>query len=284
MMRNAFRQCLAPLSLPEQAALLRALSDLESGSPRQWLLLEIAATLGPAQASARTQVAAFAARWLGIAVLLPLLQRWQLPGIAPYQTNAQLLGRAARQALDDAALLLVSLTALLAGFDRLPASRQFAAWLLLLIGGAIKYWREHHRHPVIAAPEISGEESLPGAEAALGLHGLLLARGAEPVEANSLLANLRAAPHARLAPITRALPELQPPLPERRDFLRVALACWCMAILPALWLNGWQWGWIVTVLWAMALAWFAHRSRPFPALILALTVCAYVLARIAHAM
>lgn len=281
---NRLRQLLAPLSPPEQAALLRALSDLESGSPRQWLLLEIAATLGPAQASRRTQVAALAARWLGISLLLPLLERWQLPGIALYQDNARLLGRCARQALDDASLLLVSLTALLAGFDRLPASRQFAAWLLLLIGGAIKYWRVHRRHPIIAAPENTGEEALPGAEAALGLHGLLLARGAEPVEANSLLANLRAAPHSQLSPITRALPELLPPPPERRDFLRAALAGWCAAILPALWLNGWQWGWIVTVLWAMGMAWFAHRSRTFPALILALTVCAYLLARIAHAM
>ncbi|MBS1155814.1 MAG: hypothetical protein H6R07_1738 [Proteobacteria bacterium] len=281
---NRLRQLLAPLSPPEQAALLRALSDLESGSPRQWLLLEIAATLGPAQASRRTQVAALVARWLGTAVLLPLLERWQLPGIEPYQNNAQLLGRCARQALDDASLLLVSLTALLAGFDRLPASRQFAAWLLLLIGGAIKYWRVHRHHPIIAAPENTGEETLPGAEAALGLHGLLLARGAEAAQARALLANLRAAPRTQLAPIATALPELLPPPPERRDFLRAALAGWCGAILPALWLNGWQWGWVVTVLWAMGLAWFAHRSRTFPALILALTVSAYLLARIAHAM
>ncbi len=281
---NRLRQLLAPLSSPEQASLLRALSDLESGSPRQWLLLEIAAALGPARASRRTQLAALAARWLGIAVLLPLLQRWQLPGIALYQANARLLGRCARQALDDASLLLVSFTALLAGFDRLPASRQFAAWLLLLLGGAVKYWRVRKQHPVTAAPEITGEEMLPGAEAARGLHGLLLARGAEPAHAQALLANLRSAPQSQLSPITAVLPELQPSPSARREFLRAALAGWCAAIVPALWLNGWQWGWIATVLWAMGLAWLAHRNRTFPVLILALAVCAYLLARIAHAM
>ncbi len=281
---NHLQQFLAPLSPPEQAALLRALSDLESGSPRQWLLLEIAATLGPAQASLRTRVAALAARWLGIAVLLPLLEHWQMPGIQLYQANALLLGRTARRMIDDAALLLVSFTALLAGFDRLPASRQFVAWLLLLLGGAIKYWRVRKQHPLVPEPEITGEEALPGAEAALGLQGMLLTQGQTLAQAQDLLATLRTSPDQALPQLSRILPQLIPPRPIRRDFLWAAMAGWCLTIIPALWLNGWQWGWIVVVLWTMTLAWLTHRSRTFPALILALAVCAYLLARIAHAM
>lgn len=267
---------LPPLSPPEQAALLRGLSDLESGSPRQWLLLEIAATLGPAQASRRTRVVAWLTRWLGVAVLLPLLEHWQLPGIALYRANARLLGHCARRALDDASLLLVSFSALLAGFDRLPASRQFAAWLLLLLGGAIKYWRVRKQHPVQAEAEVSGEEALPGAEAALGLQGLLLARGVAPADAQTLRTSLN------LSALTTALPELLPPAPESRDFLRASLAGWIVAILPALWLNGWQWGWIGVVLWAAGLGWLAHRRKTFVALLIGLTIGAYALARIAH--
>lgn len=273
---NHLRKLLAPLSLPEQSALLRALSDLESGSPRQWLLLEIAATLGPAQASQRTRMVAKLVGWLGTAVLLPLLAHWQLPGVAIYRNNARLLGHCARRAMDDASLLLLSLTALLAGFDRLPASRQFLAWLLLLLGGAVKYWRVRKQHPTLPEPEISGEELLPGAEAALGLQGLLLVRGVAPAEAKTLCTTLN------LPALTSALPELLPPAPESRDFLRAALAGWIVAILPALWLNGWQWGWIVSVLWVAGLGWLAHRRKTFLALLLGLTICAYALARIAH--
>ncbi|MDR3412670.1 MAG: hypothetical protein P4L87_17290 [Formivibrio sp.] len=281
---NRLHQLLAPLSPPEQAALLHALSDLESGSPRQWLLLEIAATLGPAQASRRTRMAALVVRWLGIAVLFPLLAHWRLPGIALYQDKAHQLGRCARQAQDDSTLFLVSITALLAGFDRLPASRQFAAWLLLLLGGAVKYWRVRKQHPHRPEAEITGEETLPGAEAALGLQGMLLAQGLTPADAQELLGTLRNAPDQALPRLINALPTLAPPAPERHDFLRAALAGWCLAILPALWLNSWQWGWIIAVLWGMGLAWLAHRSKTFPALILALTLAAYLLARIAHAM
>lgn len=280
---NDPRQCLAPLTQPEQVALLRALSDLESGSPRQWLLLEIAATLGPGQASRRTQVVAWLARWINVTTLWPLLARWQLPGIALYQDKARLLGRTARQALDDASLLLVSFTALLAGFDRLPASRQFVAWLLLLLGGAVKYWRVHRLHSPPLEPEITGEETLPGAEAALGLQGLLLARGVTPSHAQELLTQLRKTPCA-LSPLTNALPELLPPPATRREFLRAALIGWGVAILPVLWLNGWQWGWVVSVLWVAGVGWLAHRRKTFVALLLGLAAGVYLLARLAHAL
>ena len=113
---------------------------------------------------------------------------------------------------------------LLAGFDRLPASRQFMAWLLLLLGGAIKYWRVRQRYPKLEPLEVSGEEILPGAEAALGLQGLLLAHGIAPRDAHALLARLRTDPQAHLPELTAALPALQPPTPQRRDFLRATLA------------------------------------------------------------
>jgi len=105
---QAIRHWLAPLLPTESAALLRELSDLESGSPRQWLLLEIAATLGPGETSRRTRLIAFLARGFGIAALLPLLERLRLPGVSLYRERAAALGRYARQAIDDAALLLAS--------------------------------------------------------------------------------------------------------------------------------------------------------------------------------
>ncbi len=279
---QAIKHWLTQLSPTESAALLRSLSDLESGSPRQWLLLEIAATLGPGKASRRTQLITFLARGLGIAILLPLLESLRLPGVRIYREPAAALGQCARQAIDDAALLLASFSALLAGFDRLPASRQFAAWLLLLIGGAIKYWRVRQRYPKPEPLEISGEEILPGAEAALGLQGLLLAHGIAPRDAHALLARLRTDPQAHLPELTAALPALQPPAPQRRDFLRATLAGWCLTILPALWLNGWQWGWIGAVLWAAALCWIAHRRKTFVLLLAATTLASFGLARIAH--
>ncbi|SFN19322.1 hypothetical protein SAMN05660284_00836 [Formivibrio citricus] len=280
-MSNRLRALLTSFSPAESAALLRALSDLESGSPRQWLLLEIAATLGPAQPSRRIQVLAWIADKVGIAPLLPVLDYLHLPGIGLYRHPATILGRCARQALDDAALLLVAFSALLAGFDRLPASRQFVACLLLLLGGAIKYWRVRKQHPDDAdTPPI--EETLPGAEAALGLQGLLLARGNSPAESLQLLAELRTVPDKALPRLTTALPELLPPPPVRREYTRAALACWVLAILPALWLNGWQWGWILTVLWVAGLAWIAHRRKTFVALTIGLALFSFGFARIAH--
>lgn len=273
---------LAPLSRPEQSALLRALSDLESGSPRQWLLLEIAATLGPAQGSRRTWLLTRLADWLGTPALLSVLECLQLPGLDIYRDNARLLERSVRQALDDATLLLVSFSALLAGFDRLPATSQFAACLLLLAGGAIKLWREYRRHPIAAEPDITGEEILPGAEAALGLQGLLLNKGITPTEAIHLLANLRHDPASALPTLRATLPELAPPHPARKEHLYATLVGWCLPIVPALWLNGWTWGWVLTVLWTLGLAWLVHHNRRLPALILALAVLAWALARIAH--
>lgn len=277
------QQFLAPLSTPEKADVLRAWSDLESGSPRQWLLLEMAATLGAGHASWRTRLMAWLTRSLGIAVAWPLLAYWNLPGTALYQANARVLGRCARQTLDDAALLLASLTALLAGLNSLPASRQFVASLLLLLGGAVKYWRVCRQHRVEVEAEASGEEILPGAEATLGLQGLLFARGLPPREALALCTQLKTAPHATLPALLAALPELRPPAPARGEFLRIALFLWALAILPALWLNSWEWGWIIAILWALTLARFSHRSKIFPALILAVAASVYLVASLIHA-
>ena len=282
MMRNALRHSLLPLTAPEQAALLRALSDLESGSPRQWFLLEVAASLGAAQASRRTVWAARLARALGVATLMPLWLRWQVPGLALYQANARALGHTARQVVDDAALLLACGSALLAGFDSLPASRQFAAWLLLLLGGAVKTWRIYKAHPLVEAPEVTGEEALPGAESALGLQGMLLARGVLASAALSLLAQLRVTPNSALPALVAALPELQPPPAARSEFLRAAVYPWSLAIAPALWLNAWQWGWIMVLLWLAALAWLAHGRKSFVALLLGASLLSFALARVAH--
>lgn len=282
-LKERLKQILVPLSSAEQAWLLRALSDLESGAPRQWLFLEIAATLGPAQASRRARLLALAARVVGIAPLLPILERLHLPCMAIYQRNALALGRSARQSFDDAALLLVAFTALLAGFDRLPATRQFVACLLLLIGGVIKYWRVRRRHTPEkqAQPE---EEHLPGAEAALGLQGLLLARGTSPAEVISLLSGLRNALPSTLPRLVAALPELLPEHPLRHEFVRATLAGWILALLPALWLDGWKWSWLLVILWIAGLAWFFHRRGTFVGLVLGLALASFALARIAHLM
>ena len=277
------QQQLIPLSRPEQAALLRALSDLESGSARQWLFLEIAATLGPAQASQRTRLLAFIGRIVGIAPLLPILDRLQLPGVAIYRRNALALGRSARQTFDDAALLLVAFSTLLAGFDRLPATRQFAACLLLLIGGVIKYWRVRrlHTHHEKALPD---EEYIPGAEAALGLQSLLLTRGVTTAETITLLTGLRTTLPATLPRLVSALPELLPEHPTRHEFIRAALAGWVVTILPTLWLDSWKWSWLLVVLWVTGLAWLVHRRKTFVGLVLGLALASFALARIAHLM
>ncbi len=273
---------LAPLSRPEQSALLRALSDLESGSPRQWLLLEIAATLGPAQGSRRTKFLACLAGWIGISGMMPTLVRLQQSGLDIYRDNAYLLGQTMRQSFDDAALLLICLSALLAGFDRLPATSQFTAWLLLLTGAGIKLWREYRRHPIQPEPDITGEETLPGAEAALGLQGLLLSQGVTPAGALQLLGALRHDPVSSLPDLQAALPELAPALPDRRDFRRAIVLGWSLPIVPALWLNGWTWGWLISFGCVLGMSWLIHGNRRFPALILGVATLTWGLSRIAH--
>lgn len=273
---------LAPLSRPEQAHLLRALSDLESGSPRQWLLLEIAAALGSAQHSRRTRLLARLAGWLGIAPLLPVLNSLQQVGLDIYRDQARMQGQILRQGFDDAALLLACLSALMAGFDLLPASSQFAAWLLLLLGGAIKLWRARRHYPPAPTTAVTGEEVLPGAEAALGLHGLLMSKDIATRQASELLAELVRDPQAGLPPLVAALPELTPPAPSQRELRRATLAGWLLPIVPALWLNGWNWGWLLSICWVLSLAWLLHRNRKFLLLIAGISALTWLLARLAH--
>lgn len=275
------QQWLAPLSAAESSALLRELSDIESGSPRQWLLLEAAAACGAAASSRRVRLLGSLARAIGIAPLLPLWRRLHLPAIELYLQPATKLGRCARQALDDASLLLVALCALLAGFDRLPASRQFVVCLLLLLGGVIKAWRIYRQFSADGEMALL-EETLPGAEAALGLQGLLLARGSSPAETRSLLLEWRSAPESGLSGLLAALPELAPPAPRCHEYVWAALAAWTLALLPALWLNRWQWGWLLALLWVVGLAWLAHRRRTFILLLPGVALASFLLARIAH--
>jgi hypothetical protein len=205
----------------------------------------------------------------------------RLPAVELYRQPATKLGRCARLALDDASLLLVAFCALLAGFDRLPASRQFVVCLLLLLGGVIKVWRIYRQYPVDAEAVLL-EETLPGAEAALGLQGLLLARGSSPADTRSLVLEWRHDSERALPGLLAALPELAPPPPRRHEFVWSTLAGWFVALLPALWLNRWQWGWLLALLWVVALAWLAHRRKTFVLLLPGVALTCFLLARITH--
>lgn len=262
----------------EIAALLRALSDFESGSPRQWLFLELASLYPPPTHKH------FYSRYLrrfGPTLCSHWLAQRSMPAMALYQSKHQHLLGIIKQNINDASLLLAGSLALLAGFGRLPASMQFVCWLLWIGGGCYKLWR-WLRQPAPHAHEVSGEEALPGTEAALGLQSLLLARGLSPSQAGALLQQVQNNIDMALPALLNILPELEPPPLLRHHQTWAILLSWSLVLLPAPWLLGWTWGWLSVIALLAFLSGYLHRRPLAPALIILTSLFCYGLARFVH--
>jgi hypothetical protein len=271
-------QFISMFSSSDKAAIYLALSDHESGSPRQWYFLELAALEAKEPRSKRARFWIFLlAKW-GPALLAPALIKRGLSGAALYQSAAQHRYQIIHQSLSDTILLNVSLLALLAGFERLRASLQFALCLLAIGGASWQIWRTRATY-IEPAPH-----NLPGAEASLGLYGLLIAKGLEPPLATQLLDNLRQHPAQALSQLQKNLPELTPPTGSRHAKLFKA-SCWLIPLLPCTWLLGLlpvSWGWIICCLLLIAASYLINRQWQTPALVGLAAVCVYALARLVH--
>ncbi|MFC7418505.1 hypothetical protein ACFQNF_01250 [Iodobacter arcticus] len=268
-----------PFSSPEKYALLSALSDLESGSVRQWFFLELAALETKGQRSKRARCWIFLLPKLGPALLAPLLIKRGIQGAALYLPAARHRFDLIRQSLNDALLLAISLLALLAGFDRLTASLQFALWLLAICGAAWQIWRTRSTLAVNTA-----DNTLPGAEASLGLYGILIAKEIDPPLAQRLIKDLRQDISSHLAALQNQLPELAPATgtPYAQAFKAIS---WFIPLLPSAWLLGFMpaaWGWIICCLLLIALSYLINRQWQTPALLALSGLCVYALAKLAH--
>ncbi|MBE9611014.1 hypothetical protein [Chitinilyticum piscinae] len=226
-----------PLKPAELAALLTGLSDQESGGARQWFWLELANAQPPAQATPRVRRLLLVLRLLGPSRLLPLLQQLGTPCLALYQAGYQSRIERWKSVLTDTLLGIGCVLAIAAGFGWQPASVQFALWLVCigaLLLAAWRSWRAPH-----AAAEFPAEEALPGAEASLGLTGMLLARGCAPSSAPRLVALLRSQPEQALPLLVAALPELvAPPMHGRWLRWRTMLVTWPGITLITSKING----------------------------------------------
>ncbi|MDW5418066.1 hypothetical protein R6242_15985 [Iodobacter sp. CM08] len=271
-------QFISMFSSSDKSAIYLALSDHESGSPRQWYFLELAALEAKGPYSKRARWWIFLLARLGPALLTPALIKRGLSGAALYQSAAQHRYQLICQSLNDTILLNVSLLALLAGFERLTASQQFALWLLAISGASWQIWRTRATYIEPAA------HNLPGAEASLGLYGLLIAKGLEPTFATQLLKGLRQQPAQASTQLQKHLPELIPPIGSRHA--KSLKACsWLIPLLPCTWLLGLlatSWGWMICCLLLIAASYPVNRQWQTPALIGLATVCVYALARLVH--
>lgn len=269
-----FRRWFEPLTTAEQRHFLLVQSDRESGSPRQWLLLELAAAIAPAPLTRRSRLlACLPALWLSI-FMVPAGQKL-------YAALRSACTQALLRGMDDAFLLLTAIIALLAGFGRLPASQQFAVWLLLIGGLVFKSWR-HLRLPTLPAPESSGEETVPGAEAALGLQGLLLARGGAAAETAALLQRWKHDPANTLPELLIHLPELAPPAPTRRHRLLLEIAGWTAVLWPATCFLAYRWGWLGVIVLCCGLSGLLHHRWRQAGLIALTALLMFALARLIH--
>jgi hypothetical protein len=271
-------QFISMFSSSDKAAIYLVLSDHESGSPRQWYFLELAALEAKEPRSKRARFWIFLLAKLGPALLTPALIKRGLNGAILYQNAAQHRYQLICQSLNDAILLNVSLLALLAGFERLTASLQFSLWLLAIGGAGWQTWRARATF-IEPAPH-----NLPGAEASLGLYGLLIAKGLAPTLATQLLHDLRKQSAHAIASLQKHLPELIPPTGSRHA--KSFKACsWLIPLLPCAWLLGLlpaDRGWMICCLLLIAATYLVNRQWQTPALVGLAAVCVYALARLVY--
>ncbi len=274
------------LSTAEQGTLIRLLSDLESGSPRQWYWLEIAQKYPASTKSKTTVVMSIALNAFGIKACKAILHKLGIKGLNLYQTASQQFWALAQHKANDALLFSGCILALLLGFNRLPASQQLAAWCLGLGGAAWQVWRTIRQFtPPTTLPE-SDEESTPGAEASLGLQGMLLAAGATPAVSTALVKGIAQDPAGFLAPLLVNLPSLAPdPAPSRAQKIVLSATSWLLIGISSSWIIGHLpafWGGGMVLLLMLAAGWGIHRTvKPVGLLAVSWLACG-LLARLTH--
>ncbi|GGP27642.1 hypothetical protein [Silvimonas amylolytica] len=219
---------------PRQVAL--TLSDLESGTARQWYWLEIAA-LYPAQAASRTsQFICALLRRFGPLLCWAALLKSSVEGTGLYAPQMQLLQRRTRQVMQDAALFTAITPMLLAGFGRLPATVAFTLWLGVFLGPIWLALNILRKTPAPITPDINGTDELPdlaGPEDVVGLQAMLVATGIAPRQAGQLISRLHTEPLTALPMLGSLLPDLSPPPPTRREYILNAIRTWLAVTLPA---------------------------------------------------
>ncbi|HSC81136.1 MAG TPA: hypothetical protein VLC08_12335 [Chitinolyticbacter sp.] len=272
---------LCHLSPAQITALQRQLSDLEAGSARQWFWLELARQQ-PASNTRRVRALSWLLQRGGPVLAWPWLRCSGIPGAALYAGQAVPLWRGLAQSRQDGLLLLLCLAALLAGFERLPASQAFAAWCIAGLGAL---WQACRPHAPARPTDDDAEdgEALPGPESSLGLAGILISRGVVPRDAMALVAQLQQQGDAALPPLLRTLPELAPPAPRPAAVRLLRAGNWLGATLPPSLLIAQlpaPWGLLAAAACGVACA--GVRSRMAGLLVGMATLIAYALGRIGH--
>jgi hypothetical protein len=274
-----------PLTPAEQGTLIRLLSDLESGSSRQWYWLEIAQKYPASTKNKKTMIMSIALNALGINACKTILHKFGIKGLNLYQAASQQFWSLAQHKANDALLFSGCVLALLMGFNRLPASQQLAAWCLAIGGAAWQIWRTVRQFTPPALPD-SDEETTPGAESSLGLQGMLLAAGATPAVSIALVKGIAQDPAGFLAPLLVNLPSLAPdPQPSRAQTIVLSVMPWLVIGILSSCLIGWLpafWGGGVVLILMLAAGWGIHRSvKPVGLLAISWLACG-LLARLTH--
>ena len=211
------------------------LSDLESGTARQWYWLEIAALYPANPPSPASRRVSARLRRFGPLLCWSSLLKSGLQGTGLYAPPMQLLQRRTRQVMQDAALFSAVIPMLLAGFGRLPATVAFTLWLGVFLGPVWLALNILRKTPAPIAPDPNADEELPdlaGPEDVLGLQAMLVATGIAPRQAGQLISNLHAEPLNALPMLLSLLPELAPPAPTRREYIFNAIRTWLAVMLP----------------------------------------------------
>ncbi len=276
------------LTPAEQGTLIRLLSDLESGSSRQWYWLEIAQKYPTSIKNNKTKILGIALNKFGTNACEAILKKYGIKGLNLYQTASQHFWALAQHKSNDALLFSGCILALLMGFNRLPASQQLAAWCLGLGGATWQLWklsRTARQFTPLTLPD-TDEETTPGAESSLGLQGMLLAAGATPAVSIALVKGLAQDPAGFLAPLLVNLPSLAPdPQPTRAQQIILSaspwlaiggLSSWLIGLFPAFWGGG------VVLILMLAAGWGLHRTiKPVGLMAISWLACG-LLARLTH--
>ncbi|WP_373975872.1 hypothetical protein NT239_03655 [Chitinibacter sp. SCUT-21] len=263
------------------------MSDQESGDPRQWYWLEIAQTMPAAQKTPRTRLLGIAIKLFGNKAFSPILLLLKIKGAELYQQVARQQVDFAQKTLCDALLFSGSVLALLAGFQLLTASLQFALWCFGLTASAWQIWRNHR----LATPETqldieASEMEKLGSESSLGLTGCLLAAGIPATVSLKLLAGIKDQPatvlnellvhYPRLAPNTNLSKALKNGLTLSINLTITAIGSWLIGISPQYWGLG-----LVMVLFAILAAGIL-RQKHVTMMLLTTWLACFALASISH--
>lgn len=280
---------IAPLTEAEQRHLIGIISDLESGDARQWYWLEIAQTMPSAKPTARIRWLGIATKAFGIATLSPILTTIKVKGSDLYLDTALHLTAYLKHKLNDALLILGSIIGILAGFQLLSASLQFAIWCTTLLGAAwhiIHEIRRTKRQNAIEEIEPNDQEPLPSAESSLGLASILLAAGVSPQLSLTLVKGLKQDPVTFTPPLLLHCPRLKPdPQPSLRQRLWLSGLVWLIPGIVSSKLLG-----VMTAPWSVLLAlsvlaciaFLIHPQRAARMILLATWAGVFALASIAH--